>query len=88
MESLKEKAGACSHVTVAFGAIPDVCGARAREQTMLPDHTYKHYKVKTQTGNDLCSALHCDKYIFLSITLWKNRSEFRIPGFLGFCRGT
>lgn len=80
------EAGACSHMTVAFGAVPDVCGARARDGTVLPDHTCKHDKVKTQTRHDLCSALHFDNYIFL--TQWKARFEFRIPGFLGFCPGT
>lgn len=61
------EAGACSHMAVAFGTVPDVCGAQAREQTMLPDHMCKHYKVKTQARNDLCSAFHFDKYIFITL---------------------
>lgn len=81
-----QEAGACSHVTVACGAVPDVWGTQAREQTMLPEHMSKHYKVQNQTRDDLCSALHFDKRIF--ITPWKARFEFRIPGFLGFFPGT
>lgn len=83
VEKSQGNGGTCSHVRhrITCRPVRTFVGPGCECKRMPDTVCLNTAKLKTGLETIRVLLVHFDKYTFI----WKARSEFRIPGFLGFC---